>query len=57
VRKKTDFEKLLIRDAASNRRMRNAADTALRAWHRGVMNGDLYALRLFRKHKRDGRME
>jgi hypothetical protein len=57
MRKKTEFEKLLILDAATNRRNKmKAFDQMLRAWHGGVQNGAMYALRLFRKHKKDGRL-
>jgi hypothetical protein len=55
-RKRTEFETLLILDAAANRRMRKVAGHALKAWHSGVQNGTMYALRLFRKHKKEGRL-
>jgi hypothetical protein len=57
MRKKTDFEKLLIIDAWSSRRKsRTLGDEKLIAWLNGVKNAELYAIRLFRKHKRQGRI-
>jgi hypothetical protein len=56
-KKRTDFEELLIRDAWTNRRYKmSSRDPLLKHWLSGVQNGDLYALRLFRKHKKQERL-
>jgi hypothetical protein len=56
-RKRTEFEELLIRDAWASRRYKmTLSDPIFKVWHHGVQNGDLYALILFRKHKKQGRL-
>jgi hypothetical protein len=55
--KRTEFIKLLIIDAwSSRRRSRTLRDEKLIAWLDGIKNADLCAIRLYRKHKRQGRL-
>jgi hypothetical protein len=56
-KKRTEFEQLLVIDAWSCRiRSRTLRDPQLKVWNDGIKNGDLYALRLFRQHKKEGRL-
>jgi hypothetical protein len=55
--KRTEFERLLILDAWGSRHQRMLGyTTETKAWYSGIQNGDLFALRLFRKHKKEGRL-